>query len=163
VNGGKAYLEVVVPDFIRLLLININTSAMFCWDFISDHYVRFNLWRGAVAAGSLVNSLVSSLVGSSVSSSVGSLVSSLVSSLDGSSSSSLLGSSSLGYRYGFTIMVLKLVGPLGSYILYISLLIPSNLNKLVHLPLCPVLPLRYISTSELRGRLWIIVTNGLFC
>jgi len=107
--------------------MNINTSAMFYWDFVSDCYIRFNLWGGTLAAGSLVSS-----------------------------------SSSLGYRYGFTAVVLKLVGPLGSYILYISLLIPSNLNGLVHLLLYPVLPLRYISTSELRGRLWIIVTDGLF-
>ena len=92
---------------------------------------------GAVVISSLVNSLVSSLV----------------SSLDSSSSNSLLGSSSLGYRYSFTIMVLKLVGLLGSYTLYISLLIPSNLNRPVHLLLCLVLPLRYISTSKLRGRL----------
>ena len=60
-------------------------------------------------------------------------------------------------------MVLKLVGPLESYTLYISPLILSNLNRLVHLPLYLVLPLRYISTSELRGRLWIIVTDGPFC
>ena len=138
------HLRVIVLGFIRLLLININTSAMFYWDFISNHYIRFNLQRGTV--------VVSSLVNSSVSSSVGSSVSSLVSSLNSSSSSSLLGSSSLGYRYSFTIVVLKLVGPLGSYTLYISPLIPSNLNRLVHLPLCPVLPLRYISTSKLRGR-----------
>jgi len=59
-------------------------------------------------------------------------------------------------------VVLKLVGPLGSYTLYISPLIPSNLNRLVHLPLCLVLPLRHISTSELRGRLWIVVTNRPF-
>jgi len=60
-------------------------------------------------------------------------------------------------------MVLKLVGLLGSYTLYISLLIPSNLNGLVYLPLCLILPLRYISTSKLRGRLWIVVTDGPFC
>jgi len=59
-------------------------------------------------------------------------------------------------------MVLKLVGLLGSYILYISLLIPSSLNSLVHLPLYLVLPLRYISISKLRGRSWIIVINGPF-
>jgi len=59
-------------------------------------------------------------------------------------------------------MVLKSVGPLGSYILHISPLILSNLNRLVYLPLCLVLPLRYISTSKLRGRLWIVVTDGPF-
>jgi len=127
------------------LLININISAIFCWDFISDYCVRFNLWRGIVVVSFLVDSLVSSLVNSSVGS--------LVSSLNSSFFSSLLGSSGLGYRYGFTIIVLKLVGPLGSYILYISPLIPSNLNGPVYLPLYPVLPLCYISTSELRGRL----------
>jgi len=30
VNDSKVHLEVVVLNFIRLLLININTSAMFC-------------------------------------------------------------------------------------------------------------------------------------
>jgi len=59
-------------------------------------------------------------------------------------------------------MVLKLVGPLGSYILYISLLILSSLNRLVYLPLYLVLPLRYMSISKLRGRLWIMVTDGPF-
>jgi len=93
---------------------------------------------------------------------VGFLVGSLVGFLDGSFSSSLLGSSSLGYRYSFTVIVLKLVGLLGSYTLYISLLILSNLNRLVYLPLYPVLPLHYTSTSELRGRLWIVVTDGPF-
>ena len=120
---------------------------MFCQDFISDHYVHFNLRGGTLAASSLVSSLVSS----SVSSSVGSSVSSLISS-----------SSSSGYRYGFTTIVLKLVGPLGSYILYVSPLIPSNLNRPVYLPLCLVLPLRYTSTSKLRGRLQIVVTDRPF-
>ena len=73
-----------------------------------------------------------------------------------------MGSSGLGYRYGFTAVVLKSVGPLGSYILYISLLILSSLNGPVHLPLCLVLPSRHISTSKLRGRSWIIVTDGPF-
>jgi len=123
--------------------MNINTSAMFCWDFIGDYRVRFNLWRGAV----VISSSVSSLVGS----------------LNGSSSSSSLGSSGLGYRYSFTIVVLKLVGPLGSYTLYISPSILSNLNRPVYLPLYPVLPSRYTSTSKLRGRLWIVVTDRLFC
>jgi len=108
--------------------------------------------------GSLVGSLISSLVGSLISSLVGSLISSLV----GSLISSLVGSSSLGYRYGFAAMVLKLVGLLGSYTLYVSLLILSNLNGLVHLPLCPILPLCYISISKLRGRLWIVVIDGPF-
>jgi len=60
-------------------------------------------------------------------------------------------------------MVLKSVGLLGSCTLYVSLLILSNLNRLVYLPLYLVLPLRYISTSKLRGRLWIVVTDGPFC
>ena len=59
-------------------------------------------------------------------------------------------------------MVLKLVGLLDSYTLYISLLILSNLSRLVHLPLCLVLPSRHISTSKLRGRLWIVVTDRPF-
>src|SRR5438445_255260 len=66
--------------------------------------------------------------------------------------SSFLGSSGSGYRYGFTAMVLKLVGPLGSCTLYISPLIPSNLNRPVHLPLYLVLPSHYISISKLKGR-----------
>jgi len=115
--------------------MNINTSVMFYCNFVGGHYVRFNLWGGIVAASSLVGSLVSSLVGSS----------------------------SSGCRYSFTTMVLKSVGLLGSYILYISLLIPSSLNRLVHLPLCPVLPLRHMSISKLRGRLWIMVIDRPFC
>ena len=130
--------------FIRLLLININISAIFYYDFIGGRCVRFNLWGGTVAASSLVGSLVSSLFSFLVSSLVGFLVS--------SSFGSLLGSSS-GYRYSFTIIVLKLVGLLGSYTLYISPLILSNLHGLVYLPLCLILPLRHISTSKLRGRL----------
>ena len=128
---------------------------MFCCDFIGDYYIYFNLQRSTVVISSLVNSLVSFLVGS--------LINSLVSSLNGSSSSSLLGSSSLGYRYSFTVVVLKSVGLLGSYTLYISLLILNNLNRPVYLLLCLVLPLHYISTSKLRGRLQIMVTDGLFC
>jgi len=147
INGGKVYLEVIVFGFIRLLLININISVMFCYDFVGSHYVCFDLWGGIVATGSLVSSLVSSLFGSSVGSLVGFLV----------------GSSGLGYRYSFTTIVLKSVGPLRSYILYISPLIPSSLNRPVYLPLYLVLPSRYTSTSELRRRLWIVVTDGLFC
>ena len=150
-NGGKAYLEVIVSGFIRLLLININTSTIFCCDFVSGRYIRFNLRGGTVAASSLVSSSVGSLFGSLVSSLVSFLVSSSV------------GSSSLGYRYSFTAMVLKLVGPLGSYILYISPSILSSLNKPVHLLLCLVLPSRHTSISKLRGRLWIVVTDGPFC
>ena len=135
--------------FIRLLLMNINTSIVFYWNFISGHCVCFNCRQGTLACGSLVGSLVSSLVGSSINSLVGSSINSLV----GSSFSSLLGSFGSGYRYSFTAIVLKLVGLLSSCTLYISLLILSNLNGLVYLPLCPVLPSRHISMSELRGRL----------
>jgi hypothetical protein len=135
-------------------LININISIVFCWNLISSYRVYCNFWWGALAASSLVNSSVSSLVGSLVSSLVGFLVS--------SSSASLLGSSGLSYRYSFTAMVLKSVGLLGSYTLYISLLILSNLNRLVYLPLYLVLPSRYIRTSKLRGRLWIVVIDGPF-
>ena len=84
------------------------------------------------------------------------------SSVNSSVSSSSLGFSSLGYRYSFTVVVLKLVGPLRSYTLYISLLILGNLNGLVHLPLCLVLPSCYISISKLRGRSWIIVIDKPF-
>ena len=111
---------------------------MFCQNFINGYYIRFDLQGGIVAASSLVSYLVSSLV------------------------SSLVGSSSLGYRYSFTTIVLKSVGLLGSYTLYISPSILINLNGLVYLPLYLVLPLRHISISELRRRLQIIVTNRLF-
>ena len=107
---------------------------VFCQSLVSGRHVCFNFRWGVLAASSLVSSLVGSSVGSLV----------------GSSSSSSLGSSSSGYRYGFTTIVLKLVGPLGSYTLYISLLILSNLNRLVHLPLYLVLPSCHISMSELR-------------
>jgi len=59
-------------------------------------------------------------------------------------------------------MVLKSVGLLGNYTLYISPLVPSSLNGLVYLPLCLVLPSRHISTSKLRGRSWIIVIDRPF-
>lgn len=120
---------------------------VFYQSLISSYYIRFNLWQGILVASSLVGSLVSSLVGSLVS----------------SSSTSLLDSSSLSYRYSFTTIVLKLGGLLGSYTLYIFLLILSSLNRLVYLPLYLVLPSRYISISKLRGRLQIIVTDRPFC
>ena len=123
-----------------MLLININISTVFCWSLVSGRYVCYNFRQGILAASSLVGFLV------------GSLVSSLVGSLVSSSFSSLLGSSGLGYRYSFTAVVLKLVGPLGSCTLYISPLIPSNLNRPVHLPLYLVLPSHYISISKLKGR-----------
>ncbi len=158
VNGGEVYLGVVISGFVGVSLININTSAVFCWSLVGGYYVRFNLRRGALAASSLVGSLVSSLVSSSVSSLVGSLVSSLV----GSLSISLLSFFRLSYRYSFTAVVLKLVGPLSNYTLYISLPILSNLNRPVYLPLCLVLPFCYISMSKLRGRSWIVVMDGPF-
>ena len=152
------YLGVIILGFVRVSLININTSTVFCWSLIGSHHIRFNLWQGALAAGfsasSSVSSSVSSYIGSSVSSSVGSYVgSSIGSSVGSSAGSSSLDSSSSGYWYSFTVVVLKLVGPLGSCTLHISPWILSSLNKLVHLPLCPVLPSRHTSTSELRGRL----------
>ena len=150
-NNSEVCSGVIISGFIGVLLININIFAVFCWSLVSGCHICFNLRRGALAA----SSSLSSSVGSSVGSSVSSLVSSLV-------SSSLLGSSSSGYRYSFTIVVLKSVGPLGNCTLHVSLLIPSNLNKPVHLPLCPVLPSCYMSTSKLRGRLWIVVTDRPF-
>ena len=61
-----------------------------------------------------------------------------------------------------TVIVLKSVGPLGSYILHVSPSISSSLNRPVYLPLCPVLPSRYISTSELTKSPWIALTDGPF-
>ena len=136
---------------------------VFCWSLISSHCVCFNLQWGTLAASSLVSSLIGSSVSSLVGSLVSSSVSSLVSSLVGFSVSSLVSSFGLGYRYSFTTVVLKLVGLLGSCTLYVSPLILSDLNRLVYLPLCPVLPSYYMSTSKLRGRSWIIVTDRLFC
>jgi len=144
VNSGEVCLEIVISGFVGVSLININTSTVFCWSLVGSHHICFDLRRGTLAAGSLLSSSVGFLVGSSV-------------------SSSLLGFSSLGYRYGFTVVVLKSVGPLGNYTLHVSLSIPSNLNGLVHLPLCPVLSLHHISISKLRGRLWIVVIDGPFC
>ena len=60
------------------------------------------------------------------------------------------------------MVVLKSVGPLGYCTLYISLLILSNLNRPVYLPLCLVLPLCHVNMSKLKGRLWIVVTNRPF-
>ena len=173
VNGNVVYPEVIVLGFVGVLLMDINTSAVFCWSLISNHYIHFNFQQGALAISSSVGSLVgcyihfnfqqgtlvaSSLVGSLVGSSVSSQVNSLVS----SSFASSLGSFNLSYRYGFITVVLKLIGSLGSCTLYISPLIPSSLNGLVHLLLCLVLPFCYINTSKLRGRSWIVVTDGPF-
>ena len=141
------YPGVIISGFVRVLLININTSTVFYQSLIGSRRVYFNLWRGILAAGSLASSLASSLVGSLASF----LASSLVSSLAG-----------LGYRYSFTAMVLKSVGLLGSYTLYIFLSILSSLNGPVYLPLYPVLPSRHISTLELRGRSQIVVTDRPF-
>jgi len=135
--------------------MNINISTVFCWSLVGSRCIRFDLWRGALAASSSLGSSVSSSVNSSVNSWVGSLVGSSI-------NSSSLGFFGLGYRYGFTIVVLKSVGPLGSCTLHVSLSIPSNLNGLVHLPLCLVLSLYYISIFELRGRSWIVVINRPF-
>ena len=83
--------------------------------------------------------------------------------LASSSSTSLLGSSGLSYKYRFTAIVLKSVSLLYSYTLYIFLLILNNLNRLVYLLLCLILPSRHMSMSELRGRLWIVVIDRPFC
>jgi hypothetical protein len=66
---------------------------------------------------------------------------------------SVVSCSGLGCRYSFTVVVLKLVSPLRSYTLQVSLLVLSNLNRLVYLLLCLVLPLCYTRTSELIRRL----------
>ena len=144
----------MILGFVGVLLMNINTSIVFYWSLVSGHHIHSNFRWGVLAAGSLV----SFLVGSLVSSLVGSLVSSSVS----SSFAFSLGSSSLNYRYGFTAVVLKLVGLLKSCTLHISLLILSNLNGLIHLPLYLILPFCYISMSKLRGRSWIMVIDRLF-
>ena len=150
------YPGVIISGFVGVLLMNINIFTVFCWSIVNNYYIHFNLRRGTSAASfsasSLANSLISSLASSSVSSSTSSSVNSLANSLI-----------SLSYRYSFTVIVLKLVGPLISYTLYISPSILSNLYRPVHLLLCPVLPLHYISTFKLRGRLWIIVTDRPFC
>ena len=88
----------MILGFIRVSLININISVVFCWSLIGGYYVRYDFRRGALAASSLVGSLVSF--------SVSSLVNSLVS----SSVSSLVSFSSSGYKYNFTVVVLKSVG-----------------------------------------------------
>src|SRR6266581_4108640 len=74
VNSGEVCSGVVISGFVGVLLMNINTSAVFYWSLVSGCHVRFDLWRGALAAGSLLSSSVSSLVGSSVSSWVSSSV-----------------------------------------------------------------------------------------
>ena len=135
--------------------MNINISIVFCQSLISNYYICFNLQQGILAASSLASFLVSSLVGFLASSLASFSVSSLASFLVSSSVS-------LGYRYSFTTIVLKSVGLLNNYILHISLLILSNLNRLIHLPLCLVLPSYYMSMSKLRGRLQIIITDKLF-
>ena len=119
---------------IRVLLININMSIMFCWSLVSNYYIHFNLQRSALATSSSASSLASSLINSLASSLASSSISSLASSLI-----------SLGCKYSFTIVVLKSVSPLISYTLHISPSIPSNLTKPVHLPLYPILPFYYIS------------------
>ena len=71
-NDNGVCLGIVVLGFVRLSLMNISISAVFCWSFVSGHHVHFDFRRGALAAsssvGSLVSSLVNSLIGSLVSS-----------------------------------------------------------------------------------------------
>ena len=124
------YLGVVISGLIRVLLININIFTVFCWSFVSSYYIRFNLRRNTLVTNSLASSLAGSLVDSLTNSLVGSSASSLVSFLASSLVGSLVG---LDYKYNFTVIVLKLVGPLISYTLYISPSIPSNLYRPVHL------------------------------
>ena len=139
--------------------MNINTSVVFCQSFVSSCCVHFDLWQGILAIGSLASSLAGFLVGSLA----GFLTGFLAGSLANSSVSSLAGSSvGSGCRYGFTAIVLKLVGLLGNYTLYISPLILNNLNGLIYLLLCLILPFCHISMSKLRGRLQIIVINRPF-
>ena len=53
-NSSIVCLEVIVLGFVGVLLININISTVFfCWSLMGGR-VRFNLWRGALVAGSLV-------------------------------------------------------------------------------------------------------------
>ena len=142
VNSSRVYLEVIILDFVRVLLMNINISIIFCQSLVGSRYICFNFWRGVLATDSLAGSLAGS--------SVGFLAGFLAGFLVGSLASSSVG---LDYRYSFTAMVLKSVGLLGNYTLYISPLILSNLNRLVHLPLYLVLLFCYISISKLKGRL----------
>src|SRR6266568_7921447 len=76
VNNNGVYSGVVVLGFVGLSLINISISVVFYWSFVSGYCVRFDLWRGALAASPSVGSLISSSVGSLVNSSVSSLVNS---------------------------------------------------------------------------------------
>jgi len=87
VNGNVVYPEVIVLGFVGVLLMDINTSAVFCWSLVGNHYVRFDFRQGILAVSSSIgfsvsyyicfnlqwgvlvtSSLVGSLVGSSVSS-----------------------------------------------------------------------------------------------
>src|SRR6266568_5519715 len=72
VNNNRVYLGVMVLGFVRLLLMNINISTVFCWSLVGSYYIYFNLWQGALATSSSVGSLVNSSVSSSVSSLVSS-------------------------------------------------------------------------------------------
>ena len=99
-------------------------------------------WRNLAGSRRSRSALRRGLSGSSVSGSLASI---------GVPSSSS-GSGSLS-RNGFTAVVLKSVTPLGSCTLHVSLSMLTSLNGPVYLPLCPVLPSRPTSTSELSGRL----------
>src|SRR6266702_4950169 len=57
VNSNKVCSGVVISGFVKVLLININISTVFCWSLVSNYYVRFDLWRGVLAASSLLSSL----------------------------------------------------------------------------------------------------------
>jgi hypothetical protein len=43
VNGGEVYSEAAISGFVKVLLININTSAVFYWSLIGGRRVHFNL------------------------------------------------------------------------------------------------------------------------
>ena len=55
INGGMVYPEVIVLGFVRVSLININTSTVFYCSLIGSRRIHFNLWRGALVASSSVS------------------------------------------------------------------------------------------------------------
>ena len=114
----------------------INISVVFYWNRASSHYICSVLCHGSI--NSFYDSLVD-LLGLSLSSDLG-----------------------LSSRYSLTTIVLKSVGLLRSYTLYVSFLRLINLNRPVYLLLWLVLPSYYTRTSKLSRRLWITLIDRLF-
>ncbi len=66
-----------------------------------------------------------------------------------------------GYKYNFTTVDWKNIGPFGSLTVYISPLTVSRLYSLSQCPAWPIFPSLYIKTGEFSGKSYTISVLGL--